>query len=1324
MPLNDLNQLRDHLDKYQRGLGEYAGPLSEAGFAGDRLQDISPRLLLHLSIPVSDWGALLAAVAAFPVQPPAAAPSTAVQAENIGFAAQMDWVPAVYERWPSPIASEYHDLWAAVASNRIVEAVWQLKDFAEVLIKFSALVLATDVLANGSLESRNVVRNHLFGRPLSFGAWVGFLRVLAGIVAREKDRLAFPQVLEPFFTIRSSGEPVASGLYRALSEIVEFRNEAFGHGAFRTNLREFADDVTQLVRPLNQALRVPSAINTWSEIVLRMDGANGHELTGWQEVQKLREASSGDHQHQTRTIPLFVTKGTQELPLWPLIGFRICDRCGKFDVFFYDSRSAVSDAADFILLDYLAGHRMKRKPHQEPDLTRAAENISFQLLDDSNAVGEDYGRADFENLLLAKSSAARYLRPDYLHAPLTSFVTSNSKGVFWLSAPGHTGKTVFVRGLTDPEHRKQVEKSVRWLADAALCRFAIKREIQYTIQELLAAIRHQILEGRFGLREKEKPFPQLDLSSKNPPDAFATYLAAISALRPVNVDRIVLFIDGLDELRPAGATGLERFLPRAESLPPGVYLVLTSRPARDCPEFVRDALRARNYGSSVESRHVELQFDSDDEVATGYRALLGEYYRRESGLWKGERSGGGEPLDATFDLIYAKAGGRFAFVAFLTDLVVRKGLEPEELAALPAEDKDSAEGAGFGAPSKLYAWYLADLAQVLSAGPDSTKHWDFVRRILVSLAADEEAHAAEMAAVKEVLPEDPYRGMSLEAIADRLNEPAITYKLVSAIYAFQPLLAAWKEDSAEATRYGLGLKELTPTLRALYPGDIDEEHQRVADSEWPRLDIKLRDLVDSSEEMATRQSSSSIRYLSHTYAIGKATYSEEVWTRIYLVSRVMDARRRERLALRVDSLAIFTAEAAKARVDSNWTPEQDNALAATWLRRAGSRRILGDISGAISDCGHAISLWKPISESVAPPSVDVELASAYCYRANIRDLGDQNSLADLDRAIELYQRVAASASENLQENSVISCADAHLSRANNREAAQDHRGAVEDVNRACEMLDRVWAKRDRISLDVGKKVAASYAHAVLQRAELEKMESNPRAAERDEDKALAIFQTLKTWSGDAWNSACRQQRAQVLLHRARSRWDAGSYRGAIEDADEAIKELYVVLSDPPDISFDAAEHLLLAFLIRARSLSRMNDLPGALADYDRMIKLGAAEISDMFRQTHMYDERAQLRLMNQDPMGAIQDAERAISLLRQWKLDTSGLAAWGINLARCFTTQASAWSQLGDTIRAAKTYDTAILELEKIMSRISPHEIGDIQQKLSELRRAKSELGI
>jgi tetratricopeptide (TPR) repeat protein len=274
------------------------------------------------------------------------------------------------------------------------------------------------------------------------------------------------------------------------------------------------------------------------------------------------------------------------------------------------------------------------------------------------------------------------------------------------------------------------------------------------------------------------------------------------------------------------------------------------------------------------------------------------------------------------------------------------------------------------------------------------------------------------------------------------------------------------------------------------------------------------------------------------------------------------------------------------------------------------------------------------------------------------------------------------------------------------------------------MLDRVWAKRDRISLDVGKKVAASYAHAVLQRAELEKMESNPRAAERDEDKALAIFQTLKTWSGDAWNSACRQQRAQVLLHRARSRWDAGSYRGAIEDADEAIKELYVVLSDPPDISFDAAEHLLLAFLIRARSLSRMNDLPGALADYDRMIKLGAAEISDMFRQTHMYDERAQLRLMNQDPMGAIQDAERAISLLRQWKLDTSGLAAWGINLARCFTTQASAWSQLGDTIRAAKTYDTAILELEKIMSRISPHEIGDIQQKLSELRRAKSELGI
>src|SRR5262249_48662928 len=164
-----------------------------------------------------------------------------------------------------------------------------------------------------------------------------------------------------------------------------------------------------------------------------------------------------------------------------------------------------------------------------------------------------------------------------------------------------------------------------------------------------------------------------------------------------------------------------------------------------------------------------------------------------------------------------KAGGQFAFVAFLTEQIARGLIDPRVVAALPAEHPNSVASDSDGVPatSRLYENYLRDLQSLLTGGTQSTKHWDYVRRILVVLAADEEAHACEAFLVKEALPSHPYRGMSVAEIAQRLGEAGVSYRLVAAIYSFQTLLAAWRQEGGKTPRYGLGLKDLLATLRDL-----------------------------------------------------------------------------------------------------------------------------------------------------------------------------------------------------------------------------------------------------------------------------------------------------------------------------------------------------------------------------------------------------------------------------------------------------------------------------------------------------------------------------
>lgn len=78
---------------------------------------------------------------------------------------QADWAESAFETWPGPVAHEYYRLKELLTEGQIIGAIWQLKDLAEVFIKFPAVVMACDVLEhNPAEEAKRRVRESLFGK--------------------------------------------------------------------------------------------------------------------------------------------------------------------------------------------------------------------------------------------------------------------------------------------------------------------------------------------------------------------------------------------------------------------------------------------------------------------------------------------------------------------------------------------------------------------------------------------------------------------------------------------------------------------------------------------------------------------------------------------------------------------------------------------------------------------------------------------------------------------------------------------------------------------------------------------------------------------------------------------------------------------------------------------------------------------------------------------------------------------------------------------------------------------------------------------------------
>lgn len=479
-----------------------------ADWRGEKLLELNREELADLGVPKAQRNLVMLAVEALrqgdapltladakaPTYAPALTEQATAACRELGLHPPAPWVDAVSEQWPGPIAHEYQRLRDVLAQGQIVAAIFQLRDLAEVLVKFPALVMARDLIEHGDAAAAREARKSLFGGLLSMGHWVG--RIAGGTLAAEMARvrkdhdLLLPELADWF----GAGDRNQAAWVAVLKKLVEWRNTNLGHGVFRLNPQEYLPELIEAVGAINRQLAAQVAQGLWAEV--RLCGAEAVTLTGWQAIRHWHDGPAGAA-HLEQEAPLWLEKGGRTLQLAPLAMLRRCTVCARQDVFLYDSLGGHSLRDGFTLLDYLSGHRLSLPIHRATTLHAEAQAVADSpdapvVANDTAKPDEDYGNSIVNEMLEAKLLAARYLRPDYLREPLRAFVDTNERGVFWLTAPSHTGKSVFTHGLAFPA---EMGDKPLWPTPAtAVVVLHIRREFKTWPAQLREFMRTTVLE--------------------------------------------------------------------------------------------------------------------------------------------------------------------------------------------------------------------------------------------------------------------------------------------------------------------------------------------------------------------------------------------------------------------------------------------------------------------------------------------------------------------------------------------------------------------------------------------------------------------------------------------------------------------------------------------------------------------------------------------------------------------------------------------------------------------------------------------------------------
>jgi len=1214
------------------------------------------------------------------------------------------WLPLIEETWPTPIAATYALLRATLRNGQIDASALIFKDLFELLARFSALTLACDILQHGSDDKQTEVTNSLFSNPLAMGDWVSLADQWSKWLESASQR-DVEWITRPIARMWRNGRNRTRMCELIAETLVAWRNQTIGHGVRGDDLDLTMEQLEKFLgegqESLNEALAEFADLGNTLELV----DAQGRALRGAQAQHD--QAAMQDIKHTLGALhALYLRKVTdqgtdQALSLRSLMAVRRCEVCGQAETFHFDSAKAKKFLPDFRVLNYERGHALHVPGSVDVGMLQDWRRMDAPVAADA-AVDFDNDAAlpaDVVSMLDEQSIELGYRSPTYLRKPLAEFIErqleAEQGGLYWLRAPAHVGKSTFVQGLEPRLARKFRESDL--VDDLAVVVYTIRREYQFHLAQFADSLRAQ-LQSVLNLASNQKKLPELNTDAPSP-EAFVKFLADFQRLgrKP-----LLVVIDGLDEL-PELHPGILDVLPTHASMPPEVFLLLTSRPLADCAPWMQPRLQSF---CAEPGREVGLQ-DAD------YTVLLKDYAQnrlRDKLKQKGAPALDTETLHTK---LLERSDARFLYYRFLADRLAEGDIKTGDLDALTQSDH-----------------LLPQFVQALLTRYAGMPMGERIERTLASLALAEDAFNRQNQAMP-ASAQSLWQGLAMPVLCDLIEStPGMTPAIASTLYLLKPLLGTWRGDDA-APRYRLGLKGLDDILRQrntlaeLAGRWVDQLTQR--HTQWLQTPEDQRESAESYRgvglDWTLRHLDGVLPLLSqeqHLSLRKEAALLQNLW--LEMLSRGMAAKKKSRLH---DALNMYTVVQALLRLASGrevpdtelWDEPDGRAALDGWLELLNERGLtlgdLGDTAAAIADFAQSICLSQALRSQLGdqfPPDMAVNLAVAYVNRGNaLRGQGDTAAaFDDYTQANSYLVALRNQLGDQFPQGMAHILASVYTSRGAALSGLHDIAAALADHAQAISLLDTL---RIQLSTQFPPDMALSLAGTYMNRGISLDNQGETAAALADFEQAISVFEALRRQLGSQFLPDMASSLASVYLSRGNALRGLGDSAAALADFEQAISVFEALRRQlgsqfPPDM----ANRLAAAYMSRGVALSDQGDAAAALADFEQAISLRESlrrQLASQFPPA-MASSLAEVYLNRGSALrslggtaaaiSAIADYTEAISLhetLRR-KLGTQFPPDMALSLAAVYLNRGLALSGLGDTAAALADYEQAISIVETL----------------------------
>ncbi|RUT43977.1 tetratricopeptide repeat protein [Paenibacillus anaericanus] len=544
------------------------------------------------------------------------------------------WNIAILQEGPSIIAQQYEKLRRLLSAGSTYGAQLKLKDMFEMLVKFSTLLLVSEMVEVEKNSSEyNEILSFMTSKPLSLGDWQHVAYKLIDTNRSSNSRLI--GILKDIH-----------GIYTKYN-IVSWRNDKIGHGALLLDdSLDFQIDIEKKVHTIVEHFHRCEELYSGVRILLR-NNYNSFFLIG-----------SGDTYSESMVDEkLIVQFDGKEIKLEPFVQY--IDN----NVYLFDSYYSMKSTASFI--NYSTGHKKKQKPTTLTDIYNSMQRKHTSMIATASAENDIYIRsqADTINRIMSSEDLIEF---KFLLEDLKRAIEENDRGYILLEMANGMGKSTFAKML-DP----LVYDLVR--LDNIVCRTYYINDIFSHVPSIFVSKLSDLLRQLDRSGEMlDGDIPNIDVESaaseKNVSKLLNTLFTAHKKYK--SAEKMILIVDGVDEIPARSGKSIFDMLPSPEMLDDGIYILITCRMDEQLSLFTKDKLALISFIKKM----------SVEPTDPRYQEMLEEFVDfklKEQKL---------KPITEDVKKLIQISEGSFIHLRILIKAYLEKGMEAVHASPIKAEE--------------------------------------------------------------------------------------------------------------------------------------------------------------------------------------------------------------------------------------------------------------------------------------------------------------------------------------------------------------------------------------------------------------------------------------------------------------------------------------------------------------------------------------------------------------------------------------------------------------------------------------------------------------